>query len=271
MSWEEHSWARTSLWDRIKPRQQYVGATQSINSVLTSHHLGVLLWKIPQSSGNLNLRNTGAASIFIYFCLCQHLSMPNQFTSVNWPFSRSETRRRNWHHADQQPEVFGLLLRSGRSQSRSGTLEPCLQSRWFLVLYARYQYEGYDHFFFLLRSDHLQANIVPQGIADTEDAVKAANQQNMTLWKVSDAGGAVTFEISSSIEVNQFAFHPPYSSQVFDVTAQKPIPEDKALFLHTSGTTSKPKGVPLTHHNLSVSLSNIAQTSGTRTPLPNLT
>jgi acyl-CoA synthetase (AMP-forming)/AMP-acid ligase II len=33
-----------------------------------------------------------------------------------------------------------------------------------------------------------------------------------------------------------------------------------ALFLHTSGTTSKPKGVPLTHANIAASLANIAAT-----------
>ncbi|MGH7881157.1 MAG: AMP-binding protein, partial [Candidatus Binataceae bacterium] len=37
-----------------------------------------------------------------------------------------------------------------------------------------------------------------------------------------------------------------------------PGPDDVALFLHTSGTTSKPKGVPLTHANLTASIENIA-------------
>ncbi len=32
--------------------------------------------------------------------------------------------------------------------------------------------------------------------------------------------------------------------------AGAPRPDDVALFLHTSGTTSRPKGVPLTHGNL---------------------
>lgn len=39
-----------------------------------------------------------------------------------------------------------------------------------------------------------------------------------------------------------------------------PIPSSTALFLHTSGTTSRPKGVPLTHKNLATSITNIAQT-----------
>jgi len=39
-----------------------------------------------------------------------------------------------------------------------------------------------------------------------------------------------------------------------------PQPSDVALFLHTSGTTAKPKGVPLTHANLIASMNNIATT-----------
>ncbi len=38
----------------------------------------------------------------------------------------------------------------------------------------------------------------------------------------------------------------------------QPQPDDVALFLHTSGTTSRPKGVPLTHGNLMASIGNIA-------------
>jgi acyl-CoA synthetase (AMP-forming)/AMP-acid ligase II len=40
--------------------------------------------------------------------------------------------------------------------------------------------------------------------------------------------------------------------------ATPPLPQDVALFLHTSGTTSRPKGVPLTHANLMRSVGNIA-------------
>ena len=37
-----------------------------------------------------------------------------------------------------------------------------------------------------------------------------------------------------------------------------PQADDVALFLHTSGTTSRPKGVPLNQGNLAASLANIA-------------
>ena len=42
--------------------------------------------------------------------------------------------------------------------------------------------------------------------------------------------------------------------------ASPPSSDDVALFLHTSGTTSRPKGVPLTHGNLLASLKNIRET-----------
>eukprot|EP00887_Chlorella_sp_A99_P002168 scaffold21.g2168.t1 len=42
--------------------------------------------------------------------------------------------------------------------------------------------------------------------------------------------------------------------------ADPPAGDDVALFLHTSGTTSRPKGVPLTHANLAASLANIVRT-----------
>ena len=42
--------------------------------------------------------------------------------------------------------------------------------------------------------------------------------------------------------------------------AEEPAPEDVALVLHTSGTTSRPKRVPLAHRNLMISAQNVANT-----------
>jgi len=43
-------------------------------------------------------------------------------------------------------------------------------------------------------------------------------------------------------------------------SAASPSPEDIALLLHTSGTTSRPKLVPLSHRNLCASAANVSQT-----------
>ena len=45
-------------------------------------------------------------------------------------------------------------------------------------------------------------------------------------------------------------------------TAVAPDPDDVALVLHTSGTTSRPKRVPLAHRNLAASVGNIVETYG---------
>ena len=52
----------------------------------------------------------------------------------------------------------------------------------------------------------------------------------------------------------------PDAANTAALAADPPRPADTALFLHTSGTTSRPKGVPLTHANLAASLTNIAAT-----------
>lgn len=49
-------------------------------------------------------------------------------------------------------------------------------------------------------------------------------------------------------------------SSIPEEAAEPPDPADVALVLHTSGTTARPKQVPLTHHNLATSARNVAAT-----------
>ncbi|KAL8662486.1 MAG: hypothetical protein Q9202_004631, partial [Teloschistes flavicans] len=61
----------------------------------------------------------------------------------------------------------------------------------------------------------------------------------------------------------QVALHVKEPGRLANVPAQdvmEPRPDDIALVLHTSGTTGKPKAVPLTHLNLATSMKNIKNT-----------
>lgn len=80
-------------------------------------------------------------------------------------------------------------------------------------------------------------------------AGQAADTLGKPVWRVQREGAAVELAL-------------PASGPVADPTPPTPVePEtDVALFLHTSGTTSRPKGVPLTHANLMASVRNIGQT-----------
>ncbi len=69
--------------------------------------------------------------------------------------------------------------------------------------------------------------------------------------------GAGTF----SLEFEDAAPRRPHSSQVSAPrTPRSATPDDIALVLHTSGTTSRPKIVPLAHKNIAASASNIRNT-----------
>ncbi len=83
-------------------------------------------------------------------------------------------------------------------------------------------------------------------IADRDNAtVKAmAAELGLTVWspRVDSTGAVELAELQ----------------RVSSTGAEPPDPDDVALFLHTSGTTSRPKGVPLTHANVLGSSLNIA-------------
>ncbi|XP_028773232.1 oxalate--CoA ligase [Neltuma alba] len=84
-----------------------------------------------------------------------------------------------------------------------------------------------------------------EGNGSAQDAASKLNIPHVTasLAKADDA------ELSLSLTHNQSRS---------DLAAKLVNdPSDVALFLHTSGTTSRPKGVPLTQHNLAASVQNI--------------
>src|SRR5262245_13384621 len=92
-----------------------------------------------------------------------------------------------------------------------------------------------EEFRFYLEDAGARAVIVPPG---DHPAREAARQLQVPLWECGlDAQGQVFVRR----QTGQAAPNPDRSS---------PTPDDVALFLHTSGTTSRPKGVPLTHSNL---------------------
>ena len=98
-----------------------------------------------------------------------------------------------------------------------------------------------DEFKFFMEDADAQLAIVPPRAHLGRDA---ANELGIPVLEASLDGGSVVLSNGSGALTKT-------------VDAPAPSPEDVALFLHTSGTTSRPKGVPLTHANLMKSISNI--------------
>ncbi len=102
-----------------------------------------------------------------------------------------------------------------------------------------------EEFRFYMEDAGARAVLVPAG---DHPAREAAVQLQIPLWEVRlDHSGKVTLDRLSG-------------SAATVADNGTPRAEDVALFLHTSGTTSRPKGVPLTHSNLLASLGNIVAT-----------
>ena len=100
-----------------------------------------------------------------------------------------------------------------------------------------------DEFQFYLEDTNARAVIT--GTTAGEDAVNAAPKGTLHITVTMDEQGEINFSC-------------PASSSGAPESA--PSADDVALVLHTSGTTSRPKRVPLTHGNLTTSLRNVAGT-----------
>lgn len=101
-----------------------------------------------------------------------------------------------------------------------------------------------EEFRFYLEDIEARALIVPPG--GGEQARAAAPVGALVIEASLPADSRVRFEVPGSS---------PLPRKQTD-----PAPDDVALFLHTSGTTSRPKGVPLSHANLLVSAANVVAT-----------
>ena len=101
-----------------------------------------------------------------------------------------------------------------------------------------------DEFKFYLEDTAARALIVPRGAAN--EARTAAGGDIMIVEADADKNGTVQFSSSGTAGAER--------------SADQPSSDDIALILHTSGTTSRPKRVPLPHRNIMVSARNVAET-----------
>ena len=101
-----------------------------------------------------------------------------------------------------------------------------------------------DEFKFYLEDTGARALILPP--RDCEEARAAAGDQVLIIEAHLDADGRVQFSSTGTAGASR--------------TRANPQPDDIALILHTSGTTSRPKRVPLSHGNLMTSARNVSET-----------
>lgn len=106
-----------------------------------------------------------------------------------------------------------------------------------------------DEFSFYLSDANVHAVVVPEDISPDSPIIVASKALTLPVIHVT---GDLARPGTDEEETTDASY--PSSLEY------TPKPEGIAMFLHTSGTTSRPKGVPLTHANLTASLSNIART-----------
>ncbi|MBM3519419.1 MAG: AMP-binding protein [Alphaproteobacteria bacterium] len=100
-----------------------------------------------------------------------------------------------------------------------------------------------DEFHFYMEDLGASALLVEEG--STSPAIAAANRLGLPVVRLVPGAEAGSFTLAGAGKTAQ---------------AEVALPSDTALILHTSGTTSRPKIVPLSHDNLNASASNIGRT-----------
>ncbi|MEO7938634.1 MAG: acyl--CoA ligase [Burkholderiaceae bacterium] len=106
----------------------------------------------------------------------------------------------------------------------------------------------HEEFTFYLTDLNAKALIVAQG--STSPAIEAAREQ-----------GVLVLELQALPQQGngQFTLHGTAAMDAVTAAADKAMAHDVALILHTSGTTARPKIVPLSHGNLCASARNVSQ------------
>lgn len=107
-----------------------------------------------------------------------------------------------------------------------------------------------DEFCFYLKDAEARVVLVAQDLADDAPIRDATKKSGVPLMNVP----------SSLVASSQRTENERKNTGPVEYPEQAPDGETIALFLHTSGTTSRPKGVPLSHTNLVTSIRNIAST-----------
>ncbi|MFN0301311.1 MAG: AMP-binding protein [Burkholderiales bacterium] len=98
-------------------------------------------------------------------------------------------------------------------------------------------------------------------LEDTDTRVIIVNKdENGPIHDVARELDLTIIEIAVDHSLPAGIFEISTLPQIQDARPRQADPRDVALILHTSGTTSRPKLVPLTHANLSASATNIART-----------